>query len=331
MSDSRAEEDCAPGASRNDNALSAGGASAALSDALSATTAPGALRVRCTAANCMRFARLPTRLCINHGGGQRCGSQGCTRAARSNGLCSKHGGGKRCNTPGCPRGARAPNSMCKQHGGDACKQCAEPAQSRGLCIRHGGGSKCGVCNLYSVRLKGQWCWSCRKGTARAKQYEAEVEEAILACPSLPRFSYRDRMLPCAPNMRRGDFWFLLEDYSVVLEVDENMHKHYTPECEVTRLQMLHDQRPGSPLHVIRYNPQASMPFKLQVLCDHIARALQSQPARQQQTGIHVDYIGYVEDRMMQLGDAESSMHALAMQEAQEAVRAANGGWKQGAS
>jgi hypothetical protein len=234
----------------------------------------------------------------------------CNRAARGAlDRCCLHGGGKRCQVANCANGARG--TFCKKHGGDKCLKCEQPAQSRKLCINHGGGTKCAMCHMFCVRIKGQECWVCRTGTERAKQYEHGVQLAIEACAYLPRFSYRDAILPCAPNLKRGDFWFLLPDYSVVVEVDENMHRHYNMECEVARLQRLHDQRPGEPLHVIRFNPHCSMPFKLAYLCSRIQVALEHKTARASEDGIHVEYIGYSDDRVYDLQKATTTAHMQA--------------------
>ena len=265
---------------------------------------------QCAYENCTKLKRGATPFCVNHGGGKRCTV--CNRAARGAlNLCCLHGGGKRCKADHCTNGARTGAIYCKKHGGDKCLKCDQPAQSRKLCINHGGGTKCASCHLFCVRLKGQECWVCRVGTERAKQYEYEVQQALLTCSYLPRFSYRDQVLPCAPNLKRGDFWFLLPDYSIDLEVDENMHRHYNLECEVARLQQMHDQRPDVPLHVIRFNPHYSMPFKLEHLCERIKIALENKPAYASADGIHVEYIGYSESRMQDLETVASSMHTQA--------------------
>ncbi len=249
----------------------------------------------------------------SHLGVKHCKAVDCGHSARHGyEFCKKHGGGKRCTAVDCGSSARDGYEFCKKHGGEKCLKCDKPAQSRKLCFQHGGGTRCATCRVFCVRLKKQECWVCRTGTERAKQFEYEVRVAIDACSYLPRYSYYDTILPCAPNLKRGDFWFLLPDYSVVLEVDENMHKLYNPECEVSRLQRLHDQRPDAPLHVIRYNPHSSMPRKLDVLCARIKLALDQQPARDTGGGIHTEYIGYSSDRVDTLSTAASAMHAQAL-------------------
>ena len=55
--------------------------------------------------------------CITHGGGKRCGFEGCSKIAQRGGRCSAHGGGRRCSEPGCRKHAQGRTLRCVKHGG----------------------------------------------------------------------------------------------------------------------------------------------------------------------------------------------------------------------
>lgn len=76
--------------------------------------------------------------------------------------------------------------------------------------------------------------------------------------SLGSYSYSDETLPCSPNRRRPDFVWVLKDRIVILEVDEDAHRFYNRECEVSRVTELMEQGQGLPLVLIRFNPLKSL-------------------------------------------------------------------------
>ncbi len=89
-----------------------------------------------------------------------------------------------------------------------------------------------------------------------KQLELMVKAFLDAhIDSLGLYSYNDVMLPCSPNRRRPDFVWLLPDRLVVLEVDEDAHRHYNRECEVARVTELMEQGRALSLVLIRFNPK----------------------------------------------------------------------------
>jgi hypothetical protein len=93
-------------------------------------------------------------------------------------------------------------------------------------------------------------------------------------PRLQHYSYYDQTLPCAPNKRRPDFAWLLEDRLVVLEVDEHAHSLYNKECEVSRITEVHEQGQGRKLLVVRFNPQKRLLDKMaSVVEDFITKSL----------------------------------------------------------
>ena len=196
---------------------------------------------KCCYEGCTKSARGATDFCVAHGGGTRCQQQGCTKSARgATDFCSAHGGGKRCQQDGCTKSAVGATDFC---------------------IAHGGGTRC-KCELFSVPRKGFLCWTCRRGTKRVKQFESMVESFLEEQTDLSLYTYRDEVLPCAPNRRRGDFVFVLQDRTVVLEVDEHAHKFYNQDCECVRVLELHEQAQGKALFLVRFNPKKSLLPKL---------------------------------------------------------------------
>lgn len=86
-------------------------------------------------------------------------------------------------------------------------------------------------------------------------------------PRLHAFSYYDQSLPCSPNLRRPDFVWILPDRIIVLEVDENAHRHYNRRCEIARITELQEQGGALPLRLVRFNPRVS-------LLEEMARAVE---------------------------------------------------------
>ncbi len=84
--------------------------------------------------------------------------------------------------------------------------------------------------------------------------EMEIKQILVDMGFYP--SLHDRKGPCGDsnNLRRADFVFASNDinYNIILEVDEDAHSSYTPECEIGRLADLRDQYPGKPIFFVRY-------------------------------------------------------------------------------
>lgn len=111
----------------------------------------GSKRRRCSRPGCTKFSQGPTSLCVAHGGGKLCTSEGCSKVSKGSGYCIFHGGGKRCIVEGCGKSAKGPKGVCVAHGGGRrCRrlECNKLAISNGLCKIHGGGRLCDVegCN-----------------------------------------------------------------------------------------------------------------------------------------------------------------------------------------
>eukprot|EP00397_Hematodinium_sp_SG-2012_P035677 GEMP01038409.1.p1 GENE.GEMP01038409.1~~GEMP01038409.1.p1 ORF type:complete len:428 (+),score=71.79 GEMP01038409.1:138-1421(+) len=146
------------------------------------------LRPNCNVEGCARCAqgRLllqadkygpPGRRCVRHGGGVKCGLEGCTKRSVGRVVvasgpggndhlpqrrCVQHGGGRRCSVPNCMTFSQGKSRVadqfgpsglrCMRHGaGTRCS--AEGCPNFGVgpspdgtrvCIRHGGGRRCTV-------------------------------------------------------------------------------------------------------------------------------------------------------------------------------------------
>lgn len=251
---------------------------------------------RCKAPQgCTKSAQRSTDYCVAHGGGKRCAyPAGCDKSAQhSTDYCVNHGGGRRCKAPqGCTRSAQQSTDYCVAHGGG--RRCAyaggcdrSAQHTTQYCVTHGGGMRCASCGLFSVKAQGFLCWTCRRGTARQKQYEAMVLDHLAAHPRLHAFTYHDQTLPCSPNQRRPDLVWVLTDRIVVLEVDEHAHRHYNPQCEIARITELQEQAGAMPLFLVRFNPKPS-------LLHDMARAVETCLDRTLSTDtlLSVAFVGY---------------------------------------
>jgi hypothetical protein len=122
--------------------------------------------------------------------------------------------------------------------------------------------KCGICQLNNVKKPNTACSDCCKGVLSTKKQEQMVELFLRRHDTLANFSYRDKVIPCAPTVRRGDFVYVLPDRLVILEVDEDEHRNYNKECEIVRIFELHEAARGKALILVRFNPIDSLLPKL---------------------------------------------------------------------
>jgi len=180
-----------------------------------------------------------------------CSFGGCTNQSQASGKNSKgrpgmkgrciiHLGGPRCLAEGCPYGAE---------------------RGTGACIGHKGGIRC-ECNLYSVKSHGFKCSICRRGTERAKQLEALVKDFLNKHEFLKMYTCTDVRFGC-DNNRRPDFVYLVaETHVIIIEVDEDAHRYYNRDCEITRVSELMQTCDGKPLFLIRFNPLVTVQGEL---------------------------------------------------------------------
>lgn len=161
---------------------------------------------------------------------------------------------------------------------------------------------CGSCGLQHRRdrLKDGLCSCCRQGLGRVEhRMRRELEklsDAWIFDKPAPG------VLACSDRRYRGDAWLGLAGHVVVVECDEDQHKHYDTTCELRRLAELWAACEGRPLVVVRWNPdgfrvartpvEVSERVRLRALLEAVKAALATPPA----TPLSVRYLFYDEDR-----------------------------------
>jgi hypothetical protein len=172
------------------------------------------------------------------------------------------------------------------------------------------------------------CWSCRIGKKLKNKFEAEVL-TVLGAEGLLWTAY-NRQGACSPGdaMRISDITFEAEmPYTVILEVDEDCHRGYTPECETVRVQQVRETYPDKPVFFIRYHP-----IRLQVTrgtvttrglittkskeqliaCLKAVFALPPPGENELPCGYNMVFLGYPEGRVEELASKRESMQHEAM-------------------
>ena len=144
---------------------------------------------------------------------------------------------------------------------------------------------------------------------REKKYELEVASWLDAANLI--YSYSNVKLPCAPTTRFPDFLFVAEEHCVLLEVDEREHRANEAKCEVARLSELQDALGLAGLHVIRYNPHSKLLLDARAEVVHaVQRALACNYTTCDDTACVVEYLGYSNQRMLSLREAECYLQNL---------------------
>ncbi|KAK3277724.1 hypothetical protein CYMTET_14307 [Cymbomonas tetramitiformis] len=258
-----------------------------------------------------------------------CVNDNCMRKAVGYGdvanACGLHGGGWKCAKCGIRKVSRKTDD-CYRCSGDVCEieNCENRKAGVGAfktkCRAHGGGYRCARCKFNSVQRKDGVCAPCDAHGQKRLRWQNQVKAWLDDTEDLKWYSYVDEVLPCADNRIRADFWFLTDDHSVVLEVDEQYHATYEATCEIVRQQKVHDQRPEHPLHLVRYNPNSANPNIKEELLHSLRQAIaMPNRSRSEPIGIYVEYIGYprsrqnllreLQKRMLSVDSGESSQRA----------------------
>lgn len=118
--------------------------------------------------------------------------------------------------------------------------------------------------------------TCRSGTARLHKQEEEVT-AKLAEWDL-HYSDRDKPFTCRGQgcHKRPDFLFFLDQFAVILEVDEDFHRNYVIECEISRIGIVKDIL-KVPIVLVRFHPESKRYSMLEwFLGNYIPRPLHLQ-------------------------------------------------------
>ncbi len=117
-----------------------------------------------------------------------------------------------------------------------------------------GEQRCKSCNLEEILDDGNYCKYCNpiKFMKHIKQKENTIRDLLLA----NHFQFtQDKIsngISC--GRERPDFVFDCGSHIVILEVDEDQHKHYQCECEQIRMINITQTFGGLSVFWIRYNP-----------------------------------------------------------------------------
>lgn len=191
-----------------------------------------------------------------------------------------------------------------------CRHGREPrACTQDECGLKPSSKKCIVCYSKTVAIKknnpeSRLCSSCRKSYSlqlnNTKKFEKEVEQWLDDANLF--WSYSNKKLPCSVTTRYPDYMFVSELHTVLLEIDENEHKRYNPECEIARISEFMDSIDYKNLHVIRFNPHSNIQDKKNILISSIIQALNTNYGKLNDTGCVVQYIGYSDNRIKMLDE-----------------------------
>jgi hypothetical protein len=117
---------------------------------------------------------------------------------------------------------------------------------------------CSLCGLDSFINEGSagMCNDCSDFTVRKvhKSKESHIKDVLDAHDI--KYDSADNVVAGGCSKYRPDFIIDCGVFTIVLEVDENQHKSYACECEISRMIQLHQDFGGTPIVFIRYNPDS---------------------------------------------------------------------------
>ena len=189
---------------------------------------------------------------------------------------------------------------------------------------------CTVCIVSHCSKVYDDCHSCRRHKKYVNHQENEVLNFFEKHEMFP--SLTNKKGPCVvdtTNRRRADMLFFAgndKNNVVILEVDENEHKHYPVECEVARMSDIRDQYTGRHIICIRYNPclkkfedNVAQASAVEIIREEskkeafmAVRAALDEPLVVSEMGYTLRYIGYNDSRIKELSSAHSKMQTEAM-------------------
>lgn len=192
-------------------------------------------------------------------------------------------------------------------GGQAvsCIRCRAPnmvPSNRHTCI-------VGACEpIKKVHFAQTACYECRERIP-LKVWERKVVDELKRLGI--EYSYYDSSAPCAQakgvRAFRPDFTFVLDDYVVILEVDENEHRNYELSCEVGRVGDIKDAI-ELPLLLIRLNPSEG---RIKMLQETMKWAFaMGEAVKAQDAGLILAYHGYSDSRRLELHEQMVGRTAL---------------------
>jgi len=133
-----------------------------------------------------------------------------------------------------------------------CEDCKLPEQEN-LSLRECVNChKLEICDEKSVCF--EYCIQSDIFTKHKHSKELLIKRILEENINLPLFSH-DKIIDSSIDIYRPDFVYKLQNHAVVLEVDENAHRSYDPECYTKRMQSI-AQSIKLPCYFIRYNPDS---------------------------------------------------------------------------
>jgi hypothetical protein len=112
---------------------------------------------------------------------------------------------------------------------------------------------CENCKFLDILDRENHCSSC--GDFKFRRVHLEKQKEVKSFLDTEKIKYEsyDRVIDTSCGLERPDFLIDCDTHKVVLEVDENQHNSYNPECEKARMINI-SQTIGMPVIFIRYNP-----------------------------------------------------------------------------
>jgi hypothetical protein len=120
--------------------------------------------------------------------------------------------------------------------------------------------KCQLCKLYISNKKYDYlCSGCyyytNPNSILTKNHKSKENQIISDLNNeLNNIIIQDRIISNGCSKRRPDGLIKLNDYNIIIEIDENQHSDYS--CENKRLMEIFKDLGNSPLTIIRFNPDA---------------------------------------------------------------------------
>lgn len=222
----------------------------------------GAVTTKCSVDMCENKS-FKGGICIKHGAVKsRCKVDRCNNESKVGGVCIKHGAVRsRCSVFECINDSRK-GGVCVKHGAvlPRCKAkgCSSQSTKDGLCKKHHPTQyKCITCKLFQVTKIGSKCSTCAEGF-RSTSFEMQVKDKLKEWfPELNFIHNKEIEASCLKY--RPDFYLETKHgFVLIIEVDEQEHKQYDAECEVTRMFNI-QQALGMPVVFIRFNCDAYKP------------------------------------------------------------------------
>ena len=174
-------------------------------------------------------------------------------------------------------------------------------------LRHSN-QRCGSCSLPSDPRgwKNGVCYTCHLGRPRPERVMHAFLQKEFSAVKWVFNKSNGGIVECADKRYRPDAQLHLDGHVVVVECDEDQHKHYDQSCELKRINEILVACGGKPLVMIRWNPDEfsilsrsqamSERRRLTALKAAVSSAIESAP----QQLLKVEYMFYDDERELQL-------------------------------